>query len=135
MRGMRSCVLFLCAVLLVLPFSASALVRPPFSATKCPKGASSEPQPTVRQVFNSKIPQAEAEKWLNTAISCPNACYDLAASLTLLNDGVQVEVTATDKCKYNDKLPNDPAQVPKRGCLKGETEPVIKIATKEVYSR
>jgi hypothetical protein len=52
-----------------------------------------------------------------------------------LNDGVQVEVTATDKCKYNDKLPNDPAQVPKRGCLKGETEPVIKIATKEVYSR
>lgn len=132
---MRIRALFLLALLLLAPTISSALVRPALSKTRCPAGASSEAPALSSKLLTEKTPQADAEKFLNTAIYCPNACYNLKATLTLTYSGIQVDVAATDVCKYKDKLPNDPAQGTKRGCLKGEQEPSISLTTKDVYSR
>ncbi len=136
MQWMRALIVTLLLFVLGAPFFAAAqATRPPLSSTKCPTGASSETSGTQSKLLERTTSQADAEKFLNTAIYCPNACYNLAAKLTLTFSGVQVDVTATHICTKRDKAPNDASQNPKRGCKPGEQQPSITLTTKDVYSR
>ncbi len=132
---MRVGAFFIGFLVLLSPLYAEALVRPPLSVKKCPAGGSSEAPPRSHMELTKDTVESDAEKFLNTAMYCPNACYNLRASLTLGYSGITVEVLANDACKYRDKLPNDPAQGTRRGCLKGETEPTASLSTKDVYSK
>lgn len=153
MRRIVALILFLCVSAPALTTAAinqptAANPRPPLS-TKCPKGVSSEaPKLSSKFLQQASDPaaqtkaQAEAELFLNSAIYCPNACFDLVATLTLKGPpppwaaiGVQVDVQATNHCSSSTLAPNHPDQKPnKRGCAYEEQRPTITLITKEVYS-
>lgn len=138
MQGMRAAV-FLIGMLTVcaMPaFVGASALRPPMDAKKCPQGSSTErgAAPMTKHLEKGVDPN-EVEKFLNTNIYCPNACYDLRVLLTLTYTGLQVDISAVHVCKDRNKAPNDPAQGQKRGCAAGETQPRITISTKDVYSK
>ncbi len=136
---MRSVALLFVALVAFSPLPAHAAtptpqVRPAMSPTKCPAGTSTEAPPRLSLELTVDTTQAQAEAFLKKALYCPNACYDLAAKLTLTYTGVQVDVLAKHTCTSREKAPNDPAQNPKRGCAAGETKPQFSLTTKDVYS-
>ncbi len=132
----------MCLALLMPTVTAaeSVPVRPPLSTKRCPSGASSEAPPRRSLFLDESTSQTEAEKFLNTAIYCPNACYNLTATLTLKGGlfekgGVQVDVDAVHVCKSRTLAPNDAAQGQKRGCAGGEEQPQVVLKTVNVYSQ
>lgn len=131
---MRRVSLFCVLVLLLAQPTFAAQVRPPMDATRCPKGASTETSGVQHISLDSKTKADVAERFLNTSIYCPNACYDLRATLTLTYTGLDVDISSANLCKNKNLAPNDPAQTPKRGCAKGENTPRIAIETRDVYS-
>jgi hypothetical protein len=133
--------LFVAASILALFYGSASTVgaqtstvRPPIDASKCPKGSSTEMTTAKRILFTAETKQADAERFLSSNIHCPNACYNLSATLTLLNTGLQVDIRPTHVCTSREKAPNDPVQSPKRGCGANEQQPRITIQTRDVFS-
>jgi hypothetical protein len=136
MREMRKAAVFiLCAYVFTLPnLSEASALRPPMDQSKCPSGSSTEVGSDKSIVLTGDTKQSEAEKFLNASIYCPNACYNLRATLVLTYTNMQVGISAKNVCASASKAPNDPTQSPPRGCGAGEQKPQITITTKDVYS-
>ncbi|MDP2648571.1 MAG: hypothetical protein Q8P19_01585, partial [bacterium] len=123
------------ALLLVAGTSQAAAQRPPLDPAKCPKGFSTEFPTTKSMLLTATTTKQDAESFLDTSLYCPNACFDLSATLTLTYSGLRVVVSGSNRCNSNSMAPNDPAQTPTpRGCNAGEQQPQIVIVTKDVYS-
>ena len=99
----------------------------PLVPSKCPNPAASDPTAPLSLFITEKVPIEQAKQFLQTAVYCPSACYDLTAVLQLeggiiADGGFRVTITPYNKCR-------SPSDAQKRGCSSGMFEPQISIQT------
>ncbi|MDO8514856.1 MAG: septal ring lytic transglycosylase RlpA family protein [bacterium] len=127
---MRSLATLLFLSFLVPFFASAALTQspagsqaPPVVASKCPKGYSTGDPSGTRSFSQSQI--STLQSYLQQAIYCANACFDVRTSISIssTDSSLSVRTTATNRCANKEKLAQD--QTPPRGCAKGQTQPTV----------